>query len=128
MSEYSNLDYCTELSAQAVKRYGLKPGELQAKWRKQPPPIFYSGGELEDAIVDALTMGGIDAWSGNGVSCVAQMIDAQMSRADADKARIRGLETALEFIAAMEGQEGMTDGIFVENALLLIDIILENKP
>ncbi len=56
-------------------------GQLQAKWRSDPPPYgtptegeWYL--ECERAIIDALAMGGVNAWHGDGVSCAAQIVMA----------------------------------------------------
>lgn len=69
----------------ATSRYGLQPGELQHQWRKG---LRSDRSELEWAIVDALAMGCITAWPGDGVSCAAQIVTAQMDRADDALARL----------------------------------------
>lgn len=56
-------------------RYGFKRGGLQWAWRQgeRSDPR-----EVEDAICDALQMGGIYAWPGDGVGCAAQIVTRQM--------------------------------------------------
>ncbi len=88
-------------SRELLKRnYGLEPNELQMKWREQPPPNKAEGNELEDAVVDALVeQGPTVAWSGDGVSCVSQMIESQMARAEAAEALNKEMAEAIhEFI------------------------------
>ena len=70
------LEVLREKSNAAVAARGYAPRELQARWRVVPP-AEYDQGEVIDAIVDALVHEGIPAWSGDGVSCVAQMIRKQ---------------------------------------------------
>ena len=57
-----------------LKYLGKQPDELQFKWRTQPPEVFDSY-EAMTAILDALiTQGCVAAWSGDGTSCVEQML------------------------------------------------------
>lgn len=103
------LEVLREKSNAAVAARGYAPRELQARWRVVPP-AEYDQGEVIDAIVDALVHEGIPAWSGDGVSCVAQMIRkqyelratltrllAEMDReASVQRERANGLEHACE--------------------------------
>ena len=74
-----------------LARLGFKPGELQWKWRNNPPPFpgipeKFPGPEhdayiawLDEAgfaILDALVNeGGATAWCGDGSSCAAQIVE-----------------------------------------------------
>jgi hypothetical protein len=65
--------------AEQLERIGMKPGELQSDWRDNPE--HYKPELSLLAVLDALVeMGSIPAWSGDGTSCAAQMIDAQARR------------------------------------------------
>lgn len=70
--------------ARRVRALGYEPGQLQAKWRTDPPPFAATAewfGEAEDAVLDALVIeGGIAAWPGDGTSCVMQIIEAFAKR------------------------------------------------
>lgn len=62
-----------------ARTYGCEPGELQRRWR-QSPPLYATGGtwhrECTAAVLDALNQNGIDAWDGDAVSCVVQIVEA----------------------------------------------------
>lgn len=80
-----------EQSRLRVRQLGFEPNQLQMAYRAIPP--LYDRKFTEAAIVDALVeQGGIPAWTGDGVGCVAQMIDAHAHRADRAEARVRELE------------------------------------
>lgn len=81
-----------ETQKDACERYGLEPGHLQGQWRQG---LRTDRSELEWAIVDALAMGGVTAWPGDGVGCAARIVETQMDRAEAAEARIAELEAAL---------------------------------
>lgn len=71
---------CRAESIRILKeRYGLDEGDLQWKWRTEPPET-YDAQEVIDAILDALNREGIEAWDGDGVSCVEQIVRAQYDR------------------------------------------------
>lgn len=75
----------------AVERYDMKPGDLQWAWRQGQRT---DRREIEWAIVDALAMGCVVAYPGDGVGCAAQIVTAQMDRAEAATARAAALEAA----------------------------------
>jgi hypothetical protein len=80
-----------ERSRRELKILGYEPNELQIKFRDG----FFNVKLVEFAIVDALTeQGCIDAWRGDGVACVAQMIEAQAKEVERLK---RGDFTPEEF-------------------------------
>ena len=79
MSEGSN-DRWVEAQRIAAATFGFEPGRLQWAWRQNERT---DRRELECAIIDALGMGGIYAHPGDGVSCAAQIVMAQMDRAEA---------------------------------------------
>jgi hypothetical protein len=60
-----------EVQERISKKYGLGPGQLQSQWRDGKRTDTR---ELEDAICDALAMGSIAAWPGDGVGCAAQIV------------------------------------------------------
>jgi hypothetical protein len=78
-----------EVQESAAGRFGLKPGELQGQWRRG---LRSDKSEIEWAIIDALAMGGIAAWPGDGVGCAAHIVLHQMSRAEAAEARLADAE------------------------------------
>jgi hypothetical protein len=86
-----------EVQERISKKYGLGPGQLQSQWRDGKRTDTR---ELEDAICDALAMGGIAAWSGDGVGCAAQIVTgyskAIARERDEARARVKVLEDALE--------------------------------
>ena len=63
----------------AAAMFGFEPGGLQMAWRDGKRT---DRRELEYAIVDALAMGCVLSWSGDGTSCAAQIVTKQMDRAD----------------------------------------------
>lgn len=66
----------------ATRRLGFEEGALQWLWRS--PECFtrkYDQQEVITAICDALTREGCTAWSGDGTSCVEQMVRLQWDRA-----------------------------------------------
>jgi hypothetical protein len=74
-----------KVSETAVRSLGYAPRQLQLKWRRDPPPLPADSDtealgkwwyEVQHAIVDALIHEGVDAWLGDAVSCVAQIIFA----------------------------------------------------
>lgn len=74
---------------------GATPGLYQWHWRVQPPPQ-YDAHLAELAIIDALIeQGGCVAWHGDGVGCVAQMIEAQAIRAEKAEAEVVRLKELL---------------------------------
>ena len=54
--------------------------------------------------------------------------DQAEARMEAAKARVLGLEVALEFVVNMEGQDGMTDALFAEKTLALAQAALAAMP
>jgi hypothetical protein len=76
--------------------YGCKQGELQARWRQGKQAPDANGNELEWAICDALLMGGIIAYPGDGVGCVARIVEHHLKRAEAAEAENARLREALE--------------------------------
>jgi hypothetical protein len=133
-----------------TRRHGAEPGLLQWKWRGFDPknpmpqydPVIHSY-EMETAIIDALVFqGGIDAWPGDGVSCVKQIVDAvaiqareeskrrlEISRKFKEKwqsdcykaqARVSALEKALESLATTVDRIGKSkelQGVFAYAAV-----------
>ena len=88
--------------AEALRRAaarGYEPWKLQLKWRSNPPQV-YDSSECLDAILEALNMEGVAAWSGDATSCVEQMVRAQAERAAASEARCARYREALEWIAS----------------------------
>lgn len=74
-----------------AERYKLGVGDLQMQWRDG---IRKDLTELEDAICDALAMGGIAAWPGDGVGCAAQIVTGYTKAMCAEKdAEIERLTT-----------------------------------
>ncbi len=69
-----------EVKQMLSEKYDLKPGELQWKWRDNPPAFTNDvkwWEELADAMLDALVCeGGIDAWDGDGLSCAMQIVES----------------------------------------------------
>jgi len=68
----------TELETH-LKRYGCGIGELQGKWQSDPPsfencPAWWNEATL--AVLDALISQGIEAWDGDAVGCVVNIIHA----------------------------------------------------
>lgn len=72
----SRLEATRADAEQRCKARGYEPGQLQWKYRTDPPAV-YDMEEALDAILDALTREGVPAWTGDGTSCVEQMIRAQ---------------------------------------------------
>ena len=106
MSLYDEL---RKQNTERCARYGLKPGELQARWRGLGPgapisvvnsPAFTQ--EAEHAILDALVeQGGVSAWSGDGTSCVAQIVRNIAEQAEQRQAEaFKSLLLAAEAMAA----------------------------
>jgi hypothetical protein len=61
-----------------LAQLGYAPGELQYKWRTQKD-LKFDMTEVDLAILDALVnMGGATAWSGDGSSCAAQIVQHVM--------------------------------------------------
>lgn len=81
MYSQERYDQCLETKDNALGDMGYASGKLQLKYREHPAPDI-NWDELEWAVCDALlNEGTIIAWPGDGVSCVAQMINAQHERA-----------------------------------------------
>lgn len=91
--QLDRLNQITENQKQAAARFGFEPGGLQMAWRNGERA---DTAELEYAMVDALAMGGILAWSGDGVGCAAQIVTRQMHRATASEAREQQMREALK--------------------------------
>lgn len=111
-----------KVQEEAASRFGFEPGHLQAAWRRgeRSDPR-----ELEWAIVDALAMGGWAVYPGDGVGCAAQIVIAQMKRAEKaererDEARAlgyrEGLEKAAEMVAERDWQHEVGEGMELEMA------------
>lgn len=94
---------CLEEAEKRVRARGLRPGELQWKWRTGSsdfstgvPTKFesedFSYEEAVDAILDALNREGISAWLGDGVLCVADMIAKQAQEKDMWKTKYKKLQ------------------------------------
>ena len=84
----------TEL-ANTLARLGYKPGDLQLKWRTEHG-LNYDYTEVETALLDALVnMGGATAWSGDGASCAAQIVQNVLAERDQALDRVRALEAEL---------------------------------
>ena len=114
-------------SEDETRRLGYEPGALQMRWRGRgsPPPKSNATNywqELYGAICDALTQEGVIAWTGDGTSIVAQMIDAQVrarEKAEVDNARLTAWIAKLEdklseydsswFVAADPNETGAQD-------------------
>ena len=78
MSEFIKLQLRKDAEDRA-REHGFEPGQLQWKWRMNPPPYTADGKwhrECVSAILDALNREGIPAWDGDAVSCVAQIVEA----------------------------------------------------
>lgn len=92
-SLHGKFDEQQKVIGNMTAQYGFEPGGLQMAWRAghRTDPR-----ELEAAICDALWTGTVYAWPGDGVSCVAQIVQAQMHRAETLDKRCRLLTTALE--------------------------------
>jgi hypothetical protein len=77
---------------------GFAPG-MWARWRDSPPPLpddtAAAWRETMCVILDALTQEGVPAWSGDGTSCVQQVLMAQIAARRSEQARIIDLEGAL---------------------------------
>lgn len=88
-SDWENrLRLARENIALRAHAFGFKPDELQGSWRSKPERPWIHG-EVDAAVLDALiTQGHIPAWSGDGVECVVQMIEAQWRRAETYKAQV----------------------------------------
>jgi hypothetical protein len=74
------------MQEEIAKRYNLPIGHLQMQWRDG---LRSDRSELEYAICDALAQGCIHAWPGDGVSCVAQIVDAKQREIDAIRAEVK---------------------------------------
>lgn len=76
----------------------IAPNELQMRYRNTSSPVTKRNShEQECAVIDALVeQGGIAAWHGDGVGCVAQMIDAQMVRAEKAEEALKQILKAAE--------------------------------
>ena len=95
---------CLEEAEKRVRARGLRPGELQWKWRTgssdfgvgDPCSMYQSSDfdyyEAVDAILDALNREGISAWLGDGVLCVADMIAKQAQEKDMWKTKYKTLQ------------------------------------
>lgn len=70
-------DYQTP-QREAVSKYGLEPGKLQIAWREgeRDDPR-----EIVDAVIDALAVGCVRSWPGDGTSCAAQIVEYWLDRA-----------------------------------------------
>jgi hypothetical protein len=97
----SAAEYTKAIKHNWGERWGLEQGKLQWAWRQGERT---DERELEDAICDALQMGGILAHPGDGVSCAAQIASYWMRRALKAEARI---DEALS--------RGLSDGAFATN-------------
>jgi hypothetical protein len=82
---------------EAAGRYGFKRGGLQSAWRALQRT---DKSELEWAIVDALGMGGIAAWPGDGVGCAARIVEAQISRAEQAEVDLTAARAEIERLTA----------------------------
>lgn len=76
----------------AAGRYGLGPGMLQMAWRNGERS---DTAELEWAIVDALAMGSILAWPGDGVACAAHIVRKQIELREAAERQLAEAREAL---------------------------------
>lgn len=86
--------FLREDAERLVKHYGYEPGQLQAKWRTDPPEKFdYQ--ECMAAVLDALNREGIPAWNGDATGCVVQIVEAQAKRATELEARYESALSAL---------------------------------
>lgn len=86
--------YWRERARADVEARGFSEGGLQMMWRTSE--CFtrkYDQGEVIAAICDALTREGCTAWSGDGTSCVEQMIRLQWDRARRAEETVRDLAT-----------------------------------
>ena len=82
---YCEVDRCRRDANEETKLLGYEPGKLQFEWRTKNPPHPIQTTEnwyrlCETAIIDALVNEGIAAWHGDGVSCVAQIVQAYAKR------------------------------------------------
>jgi hypothetical protein len=76
-----------------AERFGLEPSELQWQWRQGTRT---DRSEIEWAIVDALAVGCVTAYLGDGVGCAAQIVTKQMDIAASATARAERLEAGLK--------------------------------
>jgi hypothetical protein len=68
-----------------LRDLGFKPGDYQAEWRDfgVDQEIEFDTDLATKAVLDALiNQGGIQAWSGAGVSCVVQMLQYAYKQRD----------------------------------------------
>jgi hypothetical protein len=82
-------DGCRRAAEEAVRLRGLAPGQLQRKWRSDPP-AEYDPKEATDAILDALNQDGVVAEKGEGVARVEEIVRAQWERWRAVKESSQG--------------------------------------
>lgn len=92
--EGSRRDFYRQEAIRRTKARGYEEGQLQWKWRTDPPKT-YDTREVEDAILDALNREGVVAWSGDGVGCVEQIVRAQAERAQRAEDKLAVLRAAL---------------------------------
>lgn len=108
---------------EAAARYGFEPGQLQWAWRQGQRT---DRAELEYAIVDALGMGGIAAGPGDGASCAAQIVTAQMDRAEAAEANLAQAREALkpfaEAVDVLDDEQSDAECIWESSAATKIDV------
>jgi hypothetical protein len=100
----------------------MDKGQLQWKWRTQkglePEP-----GELVEAVIEALDMGGIKAWNGDGVSCVTQIIENILDERDEYRHKYEKAMWTLKYFDKHDTQKYARDAIkdtieFLENKKL----------
>lgn len=66
---------------QEARRRGHQPGALVERYRRNPPAGF-DASRATAAVLEALNREGVDAWDGDGVSCVVQMLEALARQRD----------------------------------------------
>jgi hypothetical protein len=67
---------------QTLHRFGYEPGDLQWKWRTRKG-LPFDMAEIDAALLDAfVNMGGATAWTGDGSSCAAQIVQNIMEERD----------------------------------------------
>jgi hypothetical protein len=90
---WSDQQFYRNKAKEETARRGFKEGELQWLWRTvECFKRKYDSGEVIAAICDALTREGQTAWSGDGTSCVEQMIRLQWERAERAEAELERLK------------------------------------
>jgi hypothetical protein len=107
MSQGDSIETCANNIAPLLKDKGFEPGTYQFIWRDCGSPnedLEYNSYDVMLAILDALIhQDGVAAWSGDGTSCVQQMIEFAYRRRDVWRARainaenkVSGMQTEVD--------------------------------